>query len=67
MNKHHNDGCALEILLDGLWLPAPIRYRRIVAAEQRALDRGETILQAEISLQRHDWAERQALARALKW
>lgn len=56
-----NEGCALERRLNNGWRPLAIRYQKFTAIEKRALDQGETIKKAGVSIRRSDWAERQAL------
>ena len=60
-----NDGCALEKLVDGYWIPTALRYQRFAAPVRQALDRGEEVIQEGTTWRRRDWAERRALLKAL--
>lgn len=60
-----NNGCALEKLVDGHWVPVAIRYQRFTANERQALQRGEIICRGVGSFRYFDWNERQALVFAL--
>lgn len=62
INMKPNDGCALEKLVDGNWLPVALRYQRFTAEERRALDRGMEVGRDGAVWRRWDWAVRQALA-----
>jgi hypothetical protein len=61
-NMKPNEGCALEKLVDGHWLPVALRYQRFTTEERRALDRGAEVRRDDAAWRRWDWAERQALA-----
>lgn len=57
-----NDRCALEMLMNGRWVPLAIRYQRFSKKELRLLAKGETIIHKERTIRRCDWGDRQALA-----